>query len=1201
MKPLKVVSEYQPDGDQPQAIEALARGVEQGLEAQTLLGVTGSGKSVTADTDVLIRRNGRHMAVPIGPLIDGLLDVHHASIQMAGETEVLESIDVEDEIEACSFSPDTGEVSWQPVRQFVRHESPETLWRLVSECGRSVTVTGDHSVYVLREGTLQLLPTSALRPGDCLPVPRQLSEPDRPLRSVPVVMEDAEPKGLFVNVSKATISEDEHAQIRRMVGNEKYWRMVNCGERLGLATFRQVASVVPGVATEARFRLKVLGCEFPAELPVDAALARLLGYYIGEGHAAESYCTVSSADPEVVDDVIATVERLGVGWRHRPGTYDYQLNSKMLRGMLKRWCGARSDDKRLPPFWAQLSNEHLAQLLSAYFSADGGVDGAAVTCMTASRQLASDLGYALLRFGIVSRLRVRRMTDPQNGAVKTFYRVAISGQADLTAFQAHIGFTIPRKTERLGQLLGKTANTNVDLVPLDGEAIADARSRLGWHQRELAAHAGCSRAMISLIEHGHRLPSRDLAHRLVAALGAEARRCGDGDLLATLKSWASLFNLFWTPIVAIETVPGERHVYDFSVEVNETFLAGHGALFVHNTFTVAKVIERVQRPTLVLAHNKTLAAQLCSELREFFPDNAVEYFISYYDYYQPEAYVPRTDTYIEKSASINDEIDRLRHSATRSLLERRDVIVVASVSCIYGLGMPETYLEGRLELTVGQEVRRDDLLRHLVTSHYERNDVELMRGRFRVRGDVLEIVPSFEDNVYRIELFGDEIDRIAEIDPLTGEILSTREQFFIYPAKHFVTPEHELARAVLEIESELEAQVAHFKAEGKLLEAQRIEMRTRYDLEMLQEVGYCNGVENYSRVLAGRPPGSSPSTLLDYFPKDILVVIDESHVTLPQLGGMYKGDKVRKETLIDHGFRLPSAADNRPLKIEEFWERIGQRIFVSATPGDFELRQSAQVVEQIIRPTGLVDPEVDVRPITGQVDDLLGEIRERVARQDRVLITTLTKKMAEDLTEYFQEIGIRVRYLHSDIQSLERIEILRDLRQGNFDVLVGVNLLREGLDLPEVSLMAIMDADKEGFLRAERSLVQMIGRAARHAEGRVIMYADKMTDSMTRALDETDRRRSKQLAYNRVHGITPRAIVKSSRNRLLESLKAADAEGKYSVAPTALSPKESEKLIKELEQEMKVAASVLDFELAAKLRDRIKDLREAMLAAAKGR
>jgi len=612
------------------------------------------------------------------------------------------------------------------------------------------------------------------------------------------------------------------------------------------------------------------------------------------------------------------------------------------------------------------------------------------------------------------------------------------------------------------------------------------------------------------------------------------------------------------------------------------------------TFTVAKAIERLNRPTLVLAHNKTLAAQLCNELREFFPHNAVEYFISYYDYYQPEAYVPRTDTYIEKSASINDEIDRLRHAATRSLLERRDVVVVASVSCIYGLGMPQTYLEARTELRLGESVRQDDLLRQLIHSQYERNDVELMRGRFRVRGDVLEVVPAYEDNVFRIEFFGDEVERIVEIEAVTGQVLSSREALFIYPAKHFVTPPDEIERACLEIEAELRERVAYYEGLNRALEAQRIAQRTRYDLEMLREVGYCNGVENYSRILANREPGSAPSTLLDYFPEDFLLVIDESHVSLPQLQGMYHGDRSRKEVLVEHGFRLPSAFDNRPLRVEEFWERVGQTIFVSATPGDAEVQRSSRIVEQIIRPTGLVDPMIDVRPIAGQVDDLLDEIKTRVKRQQRVLVTTLTKRMAEDLTEYFSELGIRIKYLHSDIQSLERVEILQALRAGAFDVLVGVNLLREGLDLPEVSLVAIMDADKEGFLRATRSLIQMIGRAARHPEGRVIMYADRLTDSMIKALDETDRRRSRQLAYNEAHGITPQAIVKSGRNRLLESLGVKSHETVVEAAVANVAPEAREDVLREWEAHMRKAAAELDFETAALWRDRIKTLKEGV-------
>ncbi|MBD3561941.1 excinuclease ABC subunit UvrB, partial [Planktothrix sp. FACHB-1355] len=560
----------------------------------------------------------------------------------------------------------------------------------------------------------------------------------------------------------------------------------------------------------------------------------------------------------------------------------------------------------------------------------------------------------------------------------------------------------------------------------------------------------------------------------------------------------------------------------------EHIQAGHrcqtllGATGTGKTFTVGAVIEKVGKPTLVLAHNKTLAAQLCNELREFFPNNAVEYFVSYYDYYQPEAYLPVTDTYIEKTAAINDEIDMLRHSATRSLFERRDVIVVASISCIYGLGIPSEYLKAAIPLQVGKEVNQRQILRDLAIVQYNRNNTEIGRGKFRLRGDVLEIGPAYEDRIVRVEFFGDEIDAIRYVDPVTGEIIQSLDAINIYPARHFVTPDEKLEAACNDIQQELKERLAELQKDGKLLEAQRLDQRTRYDLEMLREVGYCNGVENYSRHLAGRHAGEPPECLIDYFPKDWLLVIDESHVTVPQIRGMYNGDQARKKVLIEHGFRLPSAADNRPLKAEEFWTKVNQCIFVSATPGNWEIEISAdRVVEQVIRPTGVVDPEIFVRPTEGQVDDLLGEIKDRVKRQERVLITTLTKRMAEDLTEYLQDRGIRVRYLHSEIQSIERIEILQDLRSGSFDVLIGVNLLREGLDLPEVSLVAILDADKEGFLRAERSLIQTIGRAARHVQGQAILYADNLTDSMIKAIDETERRRNIQIAYNRMHGITP--------------------------------------------------------------------------------
>ncbi|MBD2578613.1 excinuclease ABC subunit UvrB [Oscillatoria sp. FACHB-1406] len=642
-------------------------------------------------------------------------------------------------------------------------------------------------------------------------------------------------------------------------------------------------------------------------------------------------------------------------------------------------------------------------------------------------------------------------------------------------------------------------------------------------------------------------------------------------------------------------------------QLTESLRSGHpmqtllGATGTGKTYTIARTIANVGRPALVLAHNKTLAAQLCNELRQFFPNNAVEYFISYYDYYQPEAYLPVTDTYIEKTASINEEIDMLRHSATRSLFERRDVIVVASISCIYGLGMPAEYLKAAIPLRVGEELDQRQLLRDLVAVQYARNDADLKRGNFRLKGDVLEIVPAYEDRVIRLEFFGDEIDAIRYLDPVTGEILHSLSAVNLYPARHFVTPDDRLEAACQDIEAELEARLVELEAENKLLEAQRLRQRTRYDLELLREVGYCNGVENYSRHLAGRKAGEPPECLIDYFPKDWLLVVDESHVTVPQIRGMYNGDQARKKVLIEHGFRLPSAADNRPLKSEEFWDKVGQCIFVSATPGNWEIEQSeGRVAEQVIRPTGVLDPEIFVRPTSGQVDDLLSEIKERVMRQERVLITTLTKRMAEDLTEYLQERAVRVRYLHSEIQSIERIEIIQGLRNGEFDVLIGVNLLREGLDLPEVSLVAIMDADKEGFLRAERSLIQTIGRAARNVRGQAILYADNLTDSMVKAMEETERRRGIQEAYNKMHNITPKSIVTRSSNSILafldisRRLNSQQLEDAYTHADE-LSLDEIPDLIQQLEAQMKDAAKNLEFEEAAKYRDRIKSLRDRLL------
>ncbi len=627
-----------------------------------------------------------------------------------------------------------------------------------------------------------------------------------------------------------------------------------------------------------------------------------------------------------------------------------------------------------------------------------------------------------------------------------------------------------------------------------------------------------------------------------------------------------------------------------------------GATGTGKTYTIACTIAQWQKPTLVLAHNKTLAAQLCNELRQFFPENAVEYFVSYYDYYQPEAYMPVTDTYIEKSSSINDEIDMLRHSATRSLFERKDVIVVASISCIYGLGMPVEYLKASIRLETEREYDPRQLIRDLVNVQYTRNDVQLSRGNFRLRGDVLEIVPAYEDRVVRVEFFGDEIEAISLLDPVTGELIGELGSINIYPAKHFVTPKEQLESAIVNIKDELEERLKNLEKEGQLVEAQRLKQKTRYDLEMLTEVGYCNGVENYSRHLTGRSKGQPPDCLVDYFPEDWLLVVDESHVTVPQIRGMYNGDQARKKVLIDYGFRLPSASDNRPLKAEEFWQKVSQCIFVSATPSNWEIEKSdEQVYEQIIRPTGILDPQIDVRPTQGQVDDLLAEIKARIKKKQRVLITTLTKKMSEDLTTYLQERDINVQYLHSEIQSIERIEILQSLRAGEFDVLVGVNLLREGLDLPEVSLVVILDADKEGFLRSERSLIQTIGRAARHVDGQAILYADNFTNSMEKAIAETNRRRQIQLEYNQKNNIIPQSIEKKSTNKILEFLDISLKLNKQELAQITnqiedISLDKIPALIKQFQEKMQESAKNLEFEEAAEYRDKIKQLRAKLLS-----
>ena len=1178
MGEFKLISDYRPGGDQPQAIDKITANIVEGKRFQTLLGATGTGKSVAWDEPVTVQTGvNRTYRGPIGRLLDDALDQEQS-------VESLEAAPPAD-WRILAWDAQTGTTGWQPITGLSRHISPDEMYRLRTACGRAVTVTGDHSVWALRDGRLHLLPGNELRNGDALPIPLVLPEPKQSF--IPSVentrlqktdvfqtrMRDARPKDAGRTKPKHIRSEAECAASARRIG-------------VSIPGMHRLfpAPLLP-LLNEARLKQST----FKAKPNVPP----LIGGGVG----------VRASLPCGLDSVAVQLPSQQTEVRH----YGHQTPS-VLRTRQTRIVAPRADSdsniehKGMPACGATLSNSALAALLRDYFEDADIVGTGELTTVALNRELAGDITEFLLRFGIWARMHTS-WNCGQGDGWETASAVTISGIENLKRFAAQIGFVSARKRLALEEILSaENGNADADFASADfvygvGARLAAERERACLTQLEAADRADCSTALLSAIELGTLETPRTLFATLCDALAIED------------AAFIGLANVHWSPLESIDLVPASsRYVYDFSVRGYETFLTGRGGLFVHNTYTMANVIQKVQRPTLVMAHNKTLAAQLCSEFREFFPENAVEFFVSYYDYYQPEAYIPQTDTYIEKDSSVNDEINRLRHSATQSILERRDTIVVSSVSCIYGLGSPDEYKEIVLVFKRGEPYDREVALRRLIDMQFTRNDMALTRGTFRVRGDTLELQPADEEIVVRIEFFGDEVEKIVLADPLTGEVIGARDTMTVFAASHFVTSKDRMERAMKEIEAEMEDRVLYFRGRNELIEAQRIEQRTRFDLEMMRELGYCSGIENYSRFMDGRAPGTAPYTLLDYFPKDFLVILDESHQTLPQIRGMYNGDKARKDTLISYGFRLPSAADNRPLKFHEFEERIHQSVFVSATPGPFEKEHAESVVEQIIRPTGLIDPEIIIRPTKGQIDDLLEEIRTRVLREERVLVTTLTKKMAEDLTEYLQDLKIKVNYLHSDIKTMERSEILRNLRLGVHDVIVGINLLREGLDLPEVTLVAILDADKEGFLRSETSLIQTIGRAARNVGGQVIMYADNLTGSMERAIDETNRRRAKQVAYNTEHDITPQTVKKAIRD-LLMARSVSEEAAQYSTQnvsarlredPASMSLDQIEEVIQKLEKEMKDAARALNFEYAAELRDEVNDLRKLAPASKVG-
>ncbi len=1181
MGDFKVISNYRPSGDQPQAISELAEGIRRGDKFQTLLGATGTGKSVAWDEPVTVQRGeGNYFRGPIGALVDDFI----------GAEQPFESMEAAPPTDwrVMAWDAKTGAVQWRPITGLSRHRSPDQLYRLTTRCGREVTVTGDHSVWVLREGELRLLTGDQVREGDAMPVPAAVPEPAQPLQFLDL-LSYLRHKSLTLSVRSRPNAQVEWQDAVKSFypqPGQKLWRMRHAGEGVSLAAGAFLLQ--HDLASLADLTLHGSRYSRPARLDMTEEIGVVFGQYLAEGHAAERFALFSVRDPEVQQELQRCLVANVIPFFRRPDG-DFVVGARLWRDLLHGLMGGNAGTKHLPDFWAALSNPVLAALLRGYFEGDGGLDRGAVTAVTLSRTLAYDVAEALLRFGIWARVRPITKRKP-NGEIGGYYKITVSGAENLTQFSSQIGFISARKRAALQKSI-LSGNTNVDLIFGVGTRLRGERERVGLLQKDVAARAGCTRTMISAIECGIRHPSRALFARLCRALGMQD------------AVFSGLAAVHWSPLTAVEQTPSRHeYVYDFSVAGYETFLTGSGGVFVHNTFSIANVIEKVQKPTLVIAHNKTLAAQLCSEFRDFFGQNAVEYFVSYYDYYQPEAYIPSTDTFIEKDSSINDEIDRLRHSATQAVLERRDVVIVASVSCIYGLGAPEEYKRIILKFERGKEYDRDDMLRRLVDMQFTRNDIVLTRSTFRVRGDVLELQPADEEIVIRVEFFGDEVEKITLVDPLTGEVQASKDEITVFPASHFVASKERTESAIIGIEDEMHQRIALFKQQGKLLEAQRIEQRTRFDLEMMREVGFCSGIENYSRWFDGRAPHTAPNTLLDYFPKDYLLVIDESHQTLPQIRAMYNGDKARKDTLIDYGFRLPSASDNRPLKFEEFWERVGQGIFVSATPSLYEREHSTQMVQQIIRPTGLIDPDIIIKPTKGQMDDLLGEIRARTAKGERVLVTTLTKKMAEDLTEYLMDLNVKVNYLHSDIHTLERTEILRDLRLGIYDVIVGINLLREGLDLPEVSLVAILDADKEGFLRSETSLIQTIGRAARNVGGQVIMYADNMTGSMERAIGETNRRRIIQVQYNQDHNITPYTVNKAVRE-VIEAKKVAEQKSYYNISrtrnPETLPLDQLMSALADIEKEMKQAARSLEFERAAELRDELSRLKKLLPAGAK--
>ncbi len=1169
MNKFKLVAPFSPDGDQPHAIKQLSAGLRKKFKKiQTLLGVTGSGKSLDYDEFILILDpNGFIKKTTIGDFVEFNLNnpktINDTLYQKISGTKIL------------SFD-NNYTVSAKEILEVSKHKE-DYVYEVVLDDNSSIKVTKDHNCFKLDNCNLKLCKTNDLKIGDYLPLSNGIYTPSKPIKSINLLDYNSNYKlGISDFLKKQKITKEQFYKIYKNkinAPNWKYNQIINETKERGVSLkefqiildflnikLKDISDQIY-IITDKEHKIKPI-------IDITPEFLIFLGMFVSEGCLSDKYVIITNENRKIQENCIAFANKLGINYCIRD-KLNIQYSSIILRNLMQSF-GKGAYNKKFTDFIYNLSNDNLAIVLRSAYDGDGWVEDGGIYYCSASKELIYDIRNLLLRFGITSRIRIKKIGPNAKYAGNIYYQLNITGKQNIINYQKRISFSIDYKKEKLNKIIKINDNTNVDLFPNASNFIKKIRLDYNLFQKDLAAIAKCNRSMISMMESNKRQPSKKLMKNIIKWLIKKDNK---------YSQISNLLNFNYRKIKSIKKIKSKTgFVYDISIKDNENFMAGFGNIFVHNTFTLSHVIANYNRPTLVLAHNKTLAAQLYNELKDFFPENKVEYFVSYYDYYQPESYIPQKDLYIEKNTKINDKIEQMRLSATTSLVSRSDVIVVASVSCIYGLGNPKTFREKGFTIEKGQKLKRTELLRQLIDIQFERNDIELMPGRFRVKGDVVDISPGYTQNFIRIELFGETVDRITEMDKITNVKISDFDKFFIHPAKQFVITKESVDPAIASIREELESRVMDLEP----LEAHRLKQRTMYDLEMIKETGYCNGIENYSRHFDGRKPGERPFCLLDYFPDDFLLVIDESHQTIPQLHGMYAGDYSRKKTLIDYGFRLPSAFDNRPLKFKEFEKFMDTVIFVSATPSEFETKLSSQVVEQIIRPTGLVDPPVFIKPSKNQIEDLTFNIRKTIAKGNRCLVTALTKKLAEELAEYLSGQGIKTRYLHSEINTLERTEIIRELRLGKFDCLVGINLLREGIDIPEVSFIGIIDADKEGFLRDQRSLIQIIGRAARNSESYVHLYADKMTESIKGAVKETARRRQIQLDYNLQYGITPKTIIKPIREKEIDE-----------ITDVIHIPKpEIPNLIIELEKQMVEASDKLDFETAIRLRDKVKELKK---------